>query len=83
NLDKSQLPEYEELSKKYIAYMMGDMSKVSTPEYIAENVYNVVTDTKDQIRYIAGIDANEMYAERLEKGKEGFRQNLSNILFEG
>lgn len=81
NLDKSQLPEYEELSKKYIAYMMGDMSKVSTPEYIAENVYNAVTYTKDQIRYVAGVDANEMYTERLEKGKEGFRQNLSDILF--
>ncbi|MBS1949245.1 MAG: SDR family oxidoreductase [Bacteroidetes bacterium] len=82
NLDKSQLPEYEKLSKKFIEYMMGDMSKVSTPELIAESVFNTVTDGKDQIRYVAGVDANEMYAERLEKGKEGFRQNLSRILFE-
>lgn len=82
NLDKSQLPEYDNLSKKFIEYMMGDMSKVSTPEFIAESVFNAVTDSKDQIRYVAGVDANEMYAERLEKGKEGFRQNLSHILFE-
>ena len=81
SLDKVQLPEYEQLSKDFISYMMSDLSKLSTAEQIAEIVFEAATDDKNQIRYVAGKDAEEMYALRLEQGNEGFRMQLSNTLF--
>jgi NAD(P)-dependent dehydrogenase (short-subunit alcohol dehydrogenase family) len=36
----------------------------STPETIAEIIFSAATDGTDQLRYIAGIDANQMWAER-------------------
>lgn len=83
SLDKAPLSkEYEQVSKDFIHYMMSDTSKLSSAEQIAEVVYEAATDDKDQIRYIAGIDGQEMYAQRLNEGNEGFRINLSKILFE-
>lgn len=83
SLDKAPLvEEYEQMSKDFIHYMMSDMSKLSSAEQVAEVVYEAATDQKDQIRYIAGIDGQEMYDQRLREGNEGFRESLSKILFE-
>ncbi len=52
----------------------------STAEYIAEEVYNAVTDEADCLRYTAGPDATAMYAERLRIGDEAFRKMVATQL---
>ena len=50
------------------------METYSTPEQIAEVVYEAATDGKDQLRYVAGADAKATYATRLQLGDEAFRK---------
>lgn len=81
SIDRAPLaPEDEPLSKSYLDYMIGDWDRVSTPEHIADVVYQAATDDKDQVRYIAGIDANEMYDNRLKEGNEIFRRKFIKLL---
>jgi len=47
----------------------------STAEQIAAIVYEAATDGKDQLRYVAGADANIMYERRIAEGPETFRKN--------
>ena len=49
----------------------------SSPEQIAEVVYEAATDGKDQVRYLAGADAKAAYAQRLAVGDETFRRAIS------
>ncbi|MFZ0596851.1 MAG: SDR family oxidoreductase [Flavobacterium sp.] len=51
-----------EVSKGYSSEKISNYSKV---EDIAEIVYQAATDNKNQLRYIAGIDANQLYNERM------------------
>jgi hypothetical protein len=41
------------------------METYSTPEQIAEVVYEAATDGKDHLRYLAGADGTATYAARL------------------
>lgn len=50
----------------------------STAEQIADVVYEAATDGKTQLRYVAGADANAMYAQRLNVGDEAFREGIRN-----
>jgi hypothetical protein len=52
------------------------MEMYSTPEQIAEVVYEAATDGKDQLRYVAGADAKATYAMRLQMGDEAFRKAI-------
>lgn len=69
-------PAYEEMEKKIFSNVDGMMQNASTPEQIAAVVYEAATDGKDQVRYVAGADANALYARRLEIGSEAFRIEL-------
>jgi hypothetical protein len=53
----------------------------STPEQIAEVVYEAATDGKDQLRYVAGSDARATYAMRLQLGDEAFRKAMAQQFF--
>jgi hypothetical protein len=57
------------------------METYSTPEQIAEVVYEAATDGKDQLRYVAGSDAKATYAMRLQLGDEGFRKAMRQQFF--
>ncbi len=70
---------YDDLLNKMIA-MFGHMLGGSTPEVIAEVVYEAATDGKYQLRYVAGEDANITYARRLEIGDEAFRKEIKSIM---
>ncbi|WP_425147432.1 SDR family oxidoreductase [Deinococcus sp.] len=48
----------------------------SSAEQIAEVVYGAVTDGREQLRYLAGADANAVYAQRLQAGDEAFRAGV-------
>ncbi|MCD0470899.1 SDR family oxidoreductase [Flavobacterium sp. JAS] len=63
----------EEVSKGYSAEQIANYSKV---EDIAQIVYEAATDNKNQLRYIAGNDANALYDERMKSGAESQVQNI-------
>lgn len=55
----------------------------STAEQIAEVVYEAATDGKDQLRYVAGEDAQAMYARRQEVGPEAARKEVRDQFYPG
>jgi hypothetical protein len=57
------------------------MAGFSTPEQIAEVVYEAATDGKSQLRYVAGADAVATYAMRLKLGNEAFRNAIRQQFF--
>lgn len=65
-----------EVSKGYSAEKISNYTKV---EDIAEIVYQSATDGKDQLRYVAGNDANQLYDERLNSGIENQVQNIKTM----
>lgn len=69
--DKASHPAYDQWIDDFFAKAEG---VAFTPaDQIAEVIYEAATDGKDQLRYLAGDDAEYMYAKRLEMGNEGFR----------
>jgi len=76
SLDRSSHPSYKELEDKLFANIDTMMEAASTPEQIAAVVYEAATDGKDQVRYVAGNDANGLYARQLEIGSEAFRKEI-------
>lgn len=76
SLDSATSPAYEEMINSLYAGMEGMMEAASTPEQIAEVVYEAATDGKKQLRYVAGEDAKALYAQRLTIGDEAFREQL-------
>lgn len=67
-------PVYEPWMQQLFAGFSED--DFSTAEQIAEVVYEAATDGKDQLRYVAGADAQHLYAQRLELGDEAFRRQI-------
>ena len=57
------------------------MATYSTPDQIAEVVYEAATDGKNQLHYVAGADAKATYAARLQLGDEGFREAIRQQFF--
>ena len=57
------------------------VSTYSTPEQIADVVYEAATDGKDQLRYLAGADGKATYAMRLQVGDEAFRKAIGQQFF--
>ena len=59
----------------------ASMATYSSPEQIAEVVYEAATDEKDQIRYVAGEGAKATYAMRLQIGDEAFCKAMNQRFF--
>lgn len=76
SLDKSSHVAYQELEDKLFGNVDEMMSAASTPEHIANIVYEAATDNKDQIKYLAGSDAENMFQTRMEIGSEEFRKMI-------
>ncbi|CAH0210758.1 Dihydroanticapsin 7-dehydrogenase [Chryseobacterium sp. Bi04] len=76
SLDSASSPAYEGMISTLFSRMEGMMDAASTPEQIAEVVYEAATDGKRKLRYVAGEDAKALYAQRLELGDEAFREQL-------
>jgi NAD(P)-dependent dehydrogenase (short-subunit alcohol dehydrogenase family) len=68
---------YAEISQKMLR-MFIDALPGSTPEQIAEVVYEAATDGKKQLRYVAGADAIATYQHRVDVGSEIFHRELMN-----
>jgi NAD(P)-dependent dehydrogenase (short-subunit alcohol dehydrogenase family) len=76
SLDFNKQVEYSDIENKLLETVDVMMKNASTAEQIADVVYEAATDDKDQVRYLAGADANMLYARRLEIGKESFRKEI-------
>ncbi|WP_281225560.1 SDR family oxidoreductase [Flavobacterium aquiphilum] len=77
SLDSSSHVAYKNLIDKVSeGYSEDKISQFSTPENIANVIYEAVTDNKNQIRYVAGSDAIHLYNERLKLNPEGQFQTL-------
>jgi len=79
SIDAPTHPAYDDATKKLWA--LFDVDNFSTAEQIAAVVYEAATDGKNQVRYVAGQDAQSLYARRLEIGNEAFRIEMGkNVL---
>ncbi|WP_413671156.1 SDR family oxidoreductase [Mucilaginibacter sp. Mucisp86] len=80
SLEPVSHPAYDAALQKMFA--LFNVDNFSTAEQIAAVVYKAATDGKDQVRYVAGADANRLYNRRLEVGTEAFRKELGHMIFE-
>ena len=83
SLDLSQHEAYKEIFEK-VEQMFRDPQRAesySTPEAIAEVVYEAATDGKDQLRYFAGEDAKAFYKMSQDLGYIGFRDQIDQLFF--
>ncbi|WP_330444522.1 SDR family oxidoreductase [Flavobacterium sp. C4GT6] len=76
SLDKALHADYTELEDKLFSITNAMTDAAAKAEDIAAVVFEAATDGKDQIRYVAGEDANTMYKRRNEIGNEAFRQEI-------
>ena len=83
SFDTGRHPAYDALVNKVMGIITDpkQMATYSSPEQIAEVVYEAATDGKDQLRYVAGADAKAMYAMRLQLGDEAFRKAIAQQFF--
>lgn len=83
SLDTARHPAYDAQVESVMSVITDpkQMATYSSPEQIAEVVYEAATDGKDQLRYVAGADAKATYAMRLQMGDEAFRKAMSQQFF--
>jgi NAD(P)-dependent dehydrogenase (short-subunit alcohol dehydrogenase family) len=83
SLDTARHPAYDGVLNRVMSVITdpNQMATYSSPEQIAEIVYDAVTDGKDQLRYVAGSDAKAMYEMRLQIGDEAFRKAMAQQFF--
>ncbi|MDW7694806.1 SDR family oxidoreductase [Flammeovirgaceae bacterium SG7u.111] len=83
SLDMSQHEAYNEIFEK-VAAIFRDPKRAeswSSPETIAELVYEAATDGKDQLRYYAGVDAKAFVQRKEEIGYKAFRDEIDQMFF--
>ena len=83
SFDTGRHERYDALVDKVMAVITDpkQMATYSSPEQIAEVVYEAATDGKEQLRYVAGEDAKATYAMRLQLGDEAFRKGMDQQFF--
>lgn len=83
SFDVGRHPDYDALVDNVMSAITDPqrMASYSTPEQIAEGVYEAATDGKDQLRYVTGPDAKATYAMRLQLGDEAFRKAIEQQFF--
>ena len=72
-------PSYASLMGKFMAAIAHGYT-TTTPEQIAEVVYEAATDGKSTLRYVCGEDAKTLYAMRLADGDEAFRETIKQMI---
>ena len=83
SLDLSQHEAYKDLMDKVVSVFMDPerAKQYSSAEQIAEVVYEAATDGKNQIKYLAGEDAKEMYARKNDIGTKDFIEEIDSSFF--
>jgi NAD(P)-dependent dehydrogenase (short-subunit alcohol dehydrogenase family) len=80
SFDSARHAAYDEMLDRVMNVIRDParMATYSSPEQIAEVVYEAATDGKDQLRYVAGEDAKATYRMRLQLGDEAFRKAIKH-----
>jgi len=83
SLDTGKHEAYDELVRKVMDVFTDPkrQANYSTPDQIAQVVFQAATDGKDQLRYVSGEDAKATYAMRLQVGDEAFRKGMDQQFF--
>jgi NAD(P)-dependent dehydrogenase (short-subunit alcohol dehydrogenase family) len=83
SFDVARHADYDVLVNRVMSVITDpkQMDGYSTPEQVAEVVYEAATDGKGQLRYVAGADAKSTYAMRLQVGDEAFRKAMTQQFF--
>jgi NAD(P)-dependent dehydrogenase (short-subunit alcohol dehydrogenase family) len=83
SFDTGRHPAYDALVNKVMSVITDpkQMATYSSPEHVAEVVYEAAADGKDQLRYIPGAHAKATYAMRLQLGEEAFRKAMAQQFF--
>jgi len=78
SLDLTSHEAYNDSMQKVMTVFMDPerQKNYSTPEQIAEVVFEAATDGKNKLRYPAGEDAKAMYMQRNSVGDEQFREGI-------
>lgn len=63
NLNET-MSEYQPFVDKVLAAMSQTATQSSEPSLVAEAIYRAATDGRDQLRYVAGVDAEQLIAVR-------------------
>lgn len=80
SLDFASNEIYKKLTAKVAeGYSEEAMAKYSSPGYVASVIYDAATDGGTRLRYIAGADATEFYAERQTLGSEAQFEKLRDM----
>jgi NAD(P)-dependent dehydrogenase (short-subunit alcohol dehydrogenase family) len=79
SLDVARHPAYEAGLLKLFELM--DPDNFEPVELIADTVYEAATDGKKQLRYVAGVFANQLYNRRLEIGSEAAVVEMNQMVF--
>lgn len=74
--DMASHPAYDEQINRFFSNANG--ATFAPAEKIAEVVYEAATDGKDQLRYLAGDDAEAIMGQRAQLGREGFKQYMED-----
>lgn len=73
---------YKEPSERLAKLLIPDFeTQFSNAEEAANVVWEAVTDGKEQMHYVVGDAAKEIYAKRQALGKDRFMQYLYETLF--
>jgi len=79
SLELASTEDYDPLVQSMMAGFGDMMGTASSPQQIAEVVYEAATDGKTKLRYVAGEDAKVLYAQRLSQGDEAFRTEFAKV----
>ena len=85
SFDSAEHPAYAD-SAAHVHAVVSDPQAIatySTPEQVAEVVFEAATDGSSRLRYLAGEDAKATWAARRQAGDEGFMAAMTQRFFGG
>jgi NAD(P)-dependent dehydrogenase (short-subunit alcohol dehydrogenase family) len=85
SFDSAEHPAYADSAARVHAVVSDPqaIARYSTPEKIAEVVFEAATDGSSRLRYLAGEDAKATWTARQEAGDEGFMAAMAQRFFAG
>lgn len=72
-----EIEDYQPGMDKYMATIQNMMGNLSTSESIAQVVYEAATDGTEQLRYLAGPDAEQIMAAREQMDDKAFYEMMA------
>ena len=79
-VNDDSIVEYQGLMQAFAAAMEGDlMANASEPRLVAEVIFKAATDGTDQLRYLAGADAEQYMANRNSQDDATFLGGIKQV----